>query len=115
VRALSANVGSAIAGWLLAAPEPACFPIGCEDISVFTVFDVTLWNSELSFTTEFGGRPVLQLELPSVGHFVNYARVPADQEAIRKHSKTRERPSDGMAFIQEKSGANRPVASPARV
>src|ERR1700751_1713523 len=34
VRALSANVGSAIAGWLLAAPEPACFPAVDEDIPV---------------------------------------------------------------------------------
>ena len=83
VRALSANVGSATAGWLLAAPEPACFPIGCEDISVFTVIAGTISKSELSFTTEFGGRPVLQLELPSAGHCANYARVPADQEAIR--------------------------------
>jgi len=34
VRALSANVGSATAGWFLAAPEPACFPAVDEDISV---------------------------------------------------------------------------------
>src|ERR1700719_2233268 len=32
VRARSANVGSPIAGWLLAAPEPACFPAVDEDI-----------------------------------------------------------------------------------
>src|ERR1700722_7628896 len=32
VRARSANVGSAIAGGLLAAPEPACFPAVDEDI-----------------------------------------------------------------------------------
>ncbi len=83
VRALSENVGSGTAGWSLAAPEPACFPIGSEDISVFTVIFGTLSKSELSFANELGGRPVLQLELPSVGHIVNYARVPADQEAIR--------------------------------
>src|SRR5580692_8275345 len=34
VRARSANVGSATAGWLLAAPEPACFPAGNEDIPI---------------------------------------------------------------------------------
>src|ERR1700722_589228 len=32
VRARSANVGSAIAGWLPAAVEPACFPAVDEDI-----------------------------------------------------------------------------------
>src|ERR1700723_947011 len=32
VRARSANVGSATAGWLLAEPEPACFPVVSEDI-----------------------------------------------------------------------------------
>src|ERR1700719_1213459 len=34
VRARSANVGSATAGWLLAAPEPVCFPVVNEDIPV---------------------------------------------------------------------------------
>src|ERR1700727_2091024 len=34
VRARSVNVGSATAGWLLAAPEPACFPAVDEDIPV---------------------------------------------------------------------------------
>src|SRR5260221_2644189 len=34
VRTRSANVGSAAAGWLLVALEPACFPNGNEDISV---------------------------------------------------------------------------------
>src|SRR5271170_5421942 len=34
VNARSANVGSATAGWLLAAPEPACFPAACDDIPV---------------------------------------------------------------------------------
>src|SRR6266849_6774451 len=33
VRARSAKVGSATAGWLLPAPEPACFPAGNEDIA----------------------------------------------------------------------------------
>src|ERR1700676_1629808 len=33
VRARSAWVGSATAGWLLAVPEPACFPAGTEDIA----------------------------------------------------------------------------------
>src|SRR5580704_11314264 len=33
VRARSANVGSATAAWLLAVPEPACFPAGNEDIA----------------------------------------------------------------------------------
>ena len=89
VRALSAKLGSAIAGWLLAAPEPACFPIGSEDISVLTVIAGTLSNSEISFTTEFGKCTVLQLEFLSVGHIVNYARVPAYQEAIRKHTRSR--------------------------
>jgi len=32
VRARSANEVSATAGWLLAAPEPACFPVGKEDM-----------------------------------------------------------------------------------
>src|ERR1700719_974257 len=34
VRARSANVGSATAGWLLATPELACFPAVDEDIPV---------------------------------------------------------------------------------
>src|SRR5580692_1277656 len=52
VRALSANVGSATAGWFLAAPEPACFPAVDEDISVLphefgTCSRILLWRGSL--------------------------------------------------------------------
>lgn len=63
--------------------------MGSEDISVFTLIVGTISNSELSFNTEFGGQPVRQLELSSVGHFGNYARVAAYPEVIRKLTKTR--------------------------
>jgi hypothetical protein len=85
VRARSANVVSAAAGWLVASPGPACFPIGDEVIVVFTRIAGLISIPRVTFfTTDFGGRIVAQPELCSAGHCGNYARLAAIHKAIRQ-------------------------------
>ena len=75
MRTRSANVGSAAAGWLLAALEPACFPIGNEDISVPPAIAGLISIFEAIFATDFDVRSVDEPGCGSPDHFGDYARV----------------------------------------
>jgi hypothetical protein len=82
VRTRSANVGSAAAGWLLVALEPACFPIGNEDISVLPAIAGLISIFESTFVSDFGVRAVAVPESGTPSHLSDYARAATYAEAI---------------------------------
>lgn len=86
VRARSANVGSATAGWLPVTPEPACFPIDIEDISLPPLIAGPISIFVPTSTTGFSAPGVDEARCGSIGPFGDYARVTAYREATLRRS-----------------------------
>src|SRR5580704_18919661 len=82
VRARSANVGSATASWLLAAPEPACFPVGNEDIAFPPTITALASILELTLADVSLDVPSPNRRCGPSGHFGDYARVTTHSEII---------------------------------